>query len=254
MNGIEGPADGAATDSPDLAPPQSGCDPQRLSTDPLHCGRCDNDCTRLPNVDASKVTCVAGACSLSGACTSGFADCTSAPGCETNLSTPEHCGACSTPCGAAAALCSVDGSGQRQCTSSCGSGAPNQCGNQCVDLNSDPMHCGTCTNHCTAPTGGSASCTMGHCASGCGSGTHACNGACVSDSSVSSCGSSCSPCPGTPHGHATCDGVRCDFACFAGYTKMGGACVANTGSCTASGDNCTDNSDCCSAICVNTCL
>src|SRR5438067_118047 len=114
------------------------CDPNTVASDPRHCGSCANDCAALPNVDGSKVTCLVGNCVVVNACLPGFADCTAAPGCETDLTDPAHCGSCTQVCGGAAPLCAPSG-----CVATCPANAPTRCGNRCVSTVNDPQHCGS---------------------------------------------------------------------------------------------------------------
>jgi hypothetical protein len=67
-----------------------------LSIDFDHCGACDNACpTSAPNAGFA---CEVGACAIQ--CDAGFSDCNGAPGdgCEADLTTVEHCGACGAMC------------------------------------------------------------------------------------------------------------------------------------------------------------
>src|SRR6185436_7363276 len=87
----------AFRDTGDMGP--GPCDPNTVSSDPHHCGNCANDCALLPNVDGSKVLCLAGNCAVANACLPGFADCNGAPGCESDLGDAASCGACNLACG-----------------------------------------------------------------------------------------------------------------------------------------------------------
>ncbi len=60
---------------------------------------------------------------------------------------PEACGDCATQCTGNTPLCSPDGMGSYVCVMKCDPPLT-LCGNQCVDLNIDPMHCGSCPNIC----------------------------------------------------------------------------------------------------------
>lgn len=158
----------------------TACDPSKLAFDPHHCGGCDNDCTRLPNVDPSRVSCSGGVCNVGGACLYNFADCTAAPGCETNIATPDHCGSCTNACTGGASYCSTDGSGHHACSSGCGGTTPDECGTLCVNLQSDPAHCGSCNTSCpTSVPHGSSTCSAGQCATSCDPGYVLQNGGCV---------------------------------------------------------------------------
>jgi len=71
-----------------------------LTSSVEHCGSCGTRCLDGPDGVA---TCEQGRCVL--ACTAGFADCDgqAETGCETPLSSAEHCGACGVTCGSAEA-------------------------------------------------------------------------------------------------------------------------------------------------------
>lgn len=60
---------------------------------------------------------------------------------------PEACGDCATQCTGDTPICSPDGMGSFVCAKKC-TDPLTLCGNQCVDLNIDPMHCGSCPNVC----------------------------------------------------------------------------------------------------------
>ncbi len=215
----------------DLGASSTPCDPSRLDSDPHHCGGCDNDCTRLPNVDGARVSCQAGACNLGGACVAGFGDCTSAPGCETNLGTPDHCGGCATACSGTNPLCAVDGSGNHQCDSSCGGAT--LCAGQCVDTGSDPFHCGSCDTACATPPHGQPACTNGQCDIACDPGYVRTSGGCVAGGGGSGGGG------GGGSGGGGGGG-------FGG----GGGGGGGGGQCGATGDPCVNLSDCCSGVCL----
>ncbi|WP_205634113.1 hypothetical protein [Labilithrix luteola] len=55
------------------------------------------------------------------------------------------------------------------------------------------------------------------CDGGCPTGSHACGGACSSDTDVATCGATCSPCAAAANANATCDGTACGLACVAGF-------------------------------------
>ena len=204
----------------DMALPSTMCDPTTLASDPRHCGGCDNDCARLPNVDGARVGCISGVCDIGGACVAGFGDCTSAPGCETNLGTPASCGSCTTVCGGASPLCGADGSGGHECASSCG--AAMLCGGQCVDTSSDPNNCGGCTTTCATHDHAAAACSGAQCDFVCDAGW-----------------------------------VKTATGCIAGSGGAGGGGGAGGAGggggapqCGMHGDPCTQPSDCCSNFCL----
>jgi len=218
---------GASDGGVDLALPATSCDPSKVASDPRHCGGCDNDCAALPNVDGTRVSCTSGECNVGGACLPGFGDCTSAPGCETNLGTPDHCGSCGMACGGANPFCGVDGSGQHVCGSSCG--ASSLCDGQCVDTQNDPLNCGGCQTGCATPAHGQPACSSGICDFVCDPGWVKTASGCVAGSGGSGGGGG------------------------GGSGGAGGG--GGTPQCGMSGATCSNMSDCCSGICIIlTCL
>ncbi len=73
----------------------NGCE-MELGTD-ANCSECGDDCSTT--FDNASGSCTQGTCSM-GDCVEGFGDCDSDPanGCEIDLSTDEHCGACDVAC------------------------------------------------------------------------------------------------------------------------------------------------------------
>ncbi|MEI8259117.1 MAG: hypothetical protein WCJ30_25905, partial [Deltaproteobacteria bacterium] len=120
-----------------------------LQDSPRDCGSCGNDCTSLPGVVGAAVRCIAGVCSVTGACSPGRLHCSSRSdvGCEVDAAAAANCGACGTMCSGATPLCSVTG-GSATCIANCGTTTP--CGASCVDLANDLAHCGACATACAA--------------------------------------------------------------------------------------------------------
>lgn len=116
------------------------------------------------------------------------------------------------------------------------SGAPcSECGEECVDLSSDPRNCGECGRDCD----GDERCVSGECRLECGGGCGAtaicvddscvckpglsgCDGACVDlDADAEHCGACGVACEGT-----TCINGQCQTgACDPAQTSCAGACV-----------------------------
>src|SRR5690606_26750331 len=67
------------------------------NTDPDNCGMCGTVCTMTAG--AASVECSGGACAVSG-CNANLQDCDGdyANGCEADLTTVDHCGACNNAC------------------------------------------------------------------------------------------------------------------------------------------------------------
>jgi hypothetical protein len=200
-----------------------------IQTDPHNCGACGRDCTTLPGVNPLAVACTAGQCDLRGACFPGRADCFGGyiDGCESDLSTPEHCGSCTTLCAGESPLCGRTSAGAYTCATSC-TFDTTQCGNTCTNVLTDAQHCGSCTHACPAGNNQTAVCQNGICSTGCSPGFHTCNGICVNSTSTATCGTSCTPCTAPAHGTPVCDNFAgCAVKCDAGFTFQLGSCVPN---------------------------
>jgi hypothetical protein len=202
-----------------------------VQTDPRNCGFCGHDCTALPGVNPQAVRCTAGSCDLRNACNPGRADCGGGylDGCETDLSTANHCGSCSAICGGEVPLCVQTGPGVYTCADSCPFFSPTQCGSSCVDTFNDSNHCGGCNKVCAAGNNMAPVCQGGVCSTECNFGFHTCSGKCVSDTSIDTCGSRCTPCPAPPtHATEICDPFGgCDFKCDTGFRRENGQCLQN---------------------------
>lgn len=244
------------------------------TSDPKHCGACDNACA------AGKV-CDVGACADS--CSGAKTDCSGA--CVDLDKDPKHCGDCAVACNAGQSCSSGS------CSEACASGKT-ACGGSCVDLQSDDQHCGACGNNC--PTG--QACQAGKCELSCSGTQTECSGACVDTSTnvnhCGGCGKACKPgevctagackifCPG---GQVECNGLcedlqtddqncgSCGHACQAGevcgngqcvsncptgQTNCGGSCVDTTSDpahCGACGTACTATQECSQSKCVLAC-
>ncbi|MHB8879584.1 MAG: RCC1 domain-containing protein, partial [Myxococcaceae bacterium] len=98
--------------------------------------------------------------------------------------------------------------------------------------------CGASCTACAAPANGVATCDGTSCGFTCNTGYHACSGACVSNSSVSSCGASCTPCPVPANGTATCDGTSCGITCPSGFAACGSRCCLATSLAGGTGQSC----------------
>ena len=105
-----------------------------------------------------------------------------------------------------------------------------------------------CTQECcddaSCPT--NAKCDQGKCA--CPDGQHACQGACVDNTSPATCGTGCDACAVPVGGEATCDGTQCGSFCPAGTRLCAGACIADSMPCE---DVCPQGTHNCSGNCVS---
>ena len=218
--------------------PSDGCEID-TSDDLYNCGACGHDCTTLPHV-AGNVSCNAGVCTFDGsACAPGYGICSSDPnnGCDTVISSPGHCGGCSTACSSGFPYCSPTGNSADPfaCTSGCAVGL-SLCGASCVNEQSDPTHCGGCNTACPAITGGTPTCSSGGtCGFTCNASDHTCgtgNGAsCAANNDPNNCGvgAACGKCTAPANATATCTGgTTCAYQCNPNAHPCGSACVLNT--------------------------
>lgn len=138
-----------------------------LATDPLHCGRCRNQCGEGRVCAAG--TCVSNVSAVRDAgpahCTSGQVQCGGY--CARLSNDPLHCGRCDIRCPESqtciSGRCVTSGGGDGGSAPTAGCPAPRtQCGPYCTDMGTDPFNCGRCGGRC--PTG--QVCASGRCATG----------------------------------------------------------------------------------------
>ncbi len=217
--------------------PSNACE-TTLASDPKNCGACGHDCTALPNVSGTGVTCDDGACVVpASACTAGYAHCSSNPndGCEADLASAATCGSCSTQCTGSTPDCSGG-----TCTDGCTPATLASCGGSCVDTTSSSANCGMCGNACPAPAFATATCAMSTCGFACNGGYHACGSTCADDTSPETCGTSCTPCPAPVDGVGTCTPQgTCGIGCDSGYHSCDGTTCSNNTSTATCGSSCT---------------
>jgi hypothetical protein len=100
----------------------------------------------------------------------------------------------------------------------CGEGKK-LCGDQCIDLGTDPGHCGACGRACLE----GQICRDGACGDTCEPGLVDCDGDCVDlFSDPRHCGVCGNACPEPTHARSTCVGGRCGYECLAGWTDGNG--------------------------------
>ena len=197
-------------------------------TDPRNCGRCGNDCTALPGVEPSRVTCERGVCNLRNACQPGRLNCTGNPnlGCETAVTSTRLCGSCVTGCSEPTPVCAPmtgapTGYG---CSSGCLAPLTARCNGVCVNTDTDRNHCGACGNVCptTSVANGTTSCVMGACALACNAGYGNCDGNTANGcearttNDVNNCGMCGNRCTAPPGSTASCVSGVCTLTCAAG--------------------------------------
>ena len=153
-----------------------GCE-ATLASDGANCGECGRRCDMLPGALAT--SCAAGRCTAT-SCAAGFGDCDLFPenGCESELRSTLHCGACGVRCEPPGALgrCDTGTCAIASCTGPFGdcNGVPEDGCERRLDTTSD---CGACGSACTAP-GALTSCATGSCdIVGCATGLGNCDGA-----------------------------------------------------------------------------
>ncbi|WP_437942597.1 hypothetical protein [Sorangium sp. So ce341] len=160
--------------------------------------RCGDRCCP-PRANAT-VRCDGEACDYS--CNAGFQSCngTLDDGCESNLWVDrDHCGDCATRCGRDE-RCS-----RGACRIVCPAGTTG-CGDQCVDVMTDPRNCGGCAGG-SGKDCGAGTCVGGVCVSPCPDGQPRCGDRC---------------CPPRANATARCDGGVCDYSCYAGFQSCNG--------------------------------
>jgi len=120
--------------------------------------------------------------------------------------------------------------------------------------------CGDSCAPCPVPDGAVvAYCDGVECGFVCGTGLHACDGACARDSDPEACGEECQVCPSIEHGSATCSAGNCGVECANGYHLCAGECVADSSvnSCGSACEPCIvpegGSVDCEAGSCVPSC-
>ena len=201
------------------------------STDPRHCGACDNAC-------GAGMVCSDGACAT--VCPADQVACDG--GCYDPQTSADHCGTCGNACDGLDAC--VDGA----CVAACPVGQE-ICGDGCFDLGTSNQHCGTCDKAC----GAGEICLDGDCTTDCPLGQTACDGGCHdlqgSTLHCGACGNACDA------GEACVDGT-CGSNCAAGTTDCDGTCRnlnTDRANCGACGTTCGDAEICVDGSCELVC-
>jgi hypothetical protein len=249
-----------------------GCE-VNTNTDTRNCGGCGAanpiyDC--VAQNPGYSVTCNNGTC-VRGTCGAGTADCTAAPGCETNTTTSNtHCGVCGNACAAfqgsaacASSSCQITGcnTGYGDCNNLYADGCE-------TNTTNTVAHCGGCGSACpgypnAASLCVSSTCQMGSCNAGFGDCTAAAGCETNLTNTVNNCGACGTDCGALhPNRAVSCSASACaPGACFSGYGDCTGApgCETNTTNtiahCGACGNNCAtrfpnSNTSCSSSACT----
>ncbi len=228
------------------------------NTDPDHCGTSCNVCPNGPHTQQR--TCewsdAEGDYECGFVCEPNWGDCTTADGCETDLTTVSNCGACGNACTSApehaVPICTNDGSGYA-CDWQCETGW-HKVGDHC-ERNDDPSCCGNACLTCTSGSNSTPVCTwdasLGDytCGCECDSGFANCDGSCINGCEInitttSNCGACGNSCTGAPaHAHNLCTNTNgnyeCSWECDNGYHRCGDACYADSDA-SHCGDACND--------------
>lgn len=217
-----------------------GCETE-LSSSAAHCGACNRACASGPGATAA---CIMGACTLQCSVGRGNCDGNAANGCETELNSPTHCGACGQNCPTAANSTAVCLSGL--CGTTCNPGFADCDGNPAngceIDTRSNATNCGACGTNCSRPSANTA-CVSGACVlQSCVSGRGNCDGnaanGCETDLTASA--ANCTACGVVCPAPRICSN-GCGFSCSGGQTLCGMNCITtatdplNCGGC---GRNC----------------
>ncbi|HET9956787.1 MAG TPA: hypothetical protein VFQ61_19965, partial [Polyangiaceae bacterium] len=156
-------------------PGYADCDPQILGCEtPLgtteNCAECGDSC-KPTNAESNACAEIEGGWTCRPRCIESFDDCDGKPsnGCETDLRSPEHCGACNH-------RCSLKNTSTYTCedgtclVASCSPGFDNcddNSSNGCeLPVRDDPMNCGKCKRQCSN-VNGTGSCVDGQCQIAC---------------------------------------------------------------------------------------
>jgi len=181
-------------------------------TGPTNCVT-EADCVGPHVRTGAPVSCMAGRCIVPDtSCLTGWGHCTNndLEFCETDLTSPSHCGMCTQVCPTTLPLCKAG-----SCVSRCMSPTPTECGGSCVDTATDPQHCGMCNSVCEFPnaeaTCAAGKCTMGVCKPGYGDCTSGA-GCETRVNTLTHCAQCNKPC-GATGDIASCDTGTCVISC-----------------------------------------
>lgn len=127
----------------------NGCE-TNLNTTLEHCGKCDNNCEELTQVETA--TCEAGSCKIE-TCKAGYADCdeNAFNGCEQDLSALGNCGACGEECFGLEQVTKRTCKDHKCAFEACNNGfgdCDGNVSNGCETELNTPERCGSCNNNC----------------------------------------------------------------------------------------------------------
>ncbi|HMJ56934.1 MAG TPA: hypothetical protein VK540_32925 [Polyangiaceae bacterium] len=218
-------------------------DGAKVDAGPTNCSTAA-DCVGPHVRTGAPVSCMQGRCIVPDtSCVPGWGHCTSndLEFCETDLTSPSHCGRCTQVCSATMPLCTAGA-----CVSRCMGMTPIECGGSCVNTDTDVQNCGICGNVCVYPNAeaicAAAKCTMGACKPGYGDCTSVagCETRLNTLAHCAECNKTC----GAPGDTASCDTGACVISCVSKPEQ----CFNNLD------DDCDGVSDCadpdCAAVAV----
>lgn len=197
----------------------NGCETD-TTVDDDHCGACGAACVDPQHATAS---CEAAVCGFS--CSAGWDDCNGmeSDGCEADLASIGHCGACGNACPE-----------RPHATRTCEAGT---CGFVCLagweDCNGSPADgceadlgstssCGACGVVCPSAPHAAASCSASGCGFVCEAGFGDCNAVAADGCEANlafpgDCGGCGNVCPGGPNATPECVGGMCEISCSPGW-------------------------------------
>ena len=229
------------------------------SSDPNHCGRCNNSCDSGNGICANSqckevINCREEACPDDYYCDLATGECEFGCAMDSQCDSHEHCDllkhecicdsgyhACGGTCLSNASVdscddkcepCPTDPNGVAQCINSsyCKITCNNNyhlCNDECKSRTSTDT-CGYSCAACPQPSNSTSTCDGVDCGFECNTGYHKCGDKCLADSSINSCGTLCSPCEDVENATETCDGTNCNFICDSALHKCGDGCVENS--------------------------
>jgi len=208
-----------------------GCE-VNLNSATDHCGSCGGKCSTH---NATAQACNNGQCIPT--CIDGFKDCNGPrpgatdDGCETNVRTPQNCGACGTTCAPAHATpdCSLGICGIKSCETdwvNCDGNVATGCE---INISLHVDHCGGCSRICSANHIPTRACSGGQCTGACESGWADCNNNKQTDgcetnisTNISTCGGCNLACSANHVPSRTCVGGKCSGGCESGWADCDG--------------------------------
>jgi hypothetical protein len=217
----------------------------------LNCGGCGVACSLAHALDGR---CDGARCSYT--CKPGFADCLSAApdtdGCESDLTTPAHCGACDRACDmvqSVGAVCSGGACTYAGCVpgfADCTNAPPDLDG--CETATNTTSNCGGCNQVCNPVHATTASCDGRTCSYVCQAGYADCintapdlDGCETSINDLKNCGGCGNACSLQNCASTSCDGRTCSYVCNQGFHDCNAAVAPDLDGCECNTPGCCAN-------------